>query len=139
MPDKLIARMPPPLHFCPPKLQKFISFLTVYFSYPGMENSKSLSLLASPSCSQLIQPISQAEATPTSSEDLPFLCTVSLELECKLNKTCLGVALGFPLDFCLGNPRNPALVAFHGAPGGPPCVAIAESQNGEKTSSTHCV
>ena len=65
--------------------------------------SKSSPLLASPLCPQLIN----AAKLQTSTEDLPFLCAAALGLKHKLNKICLEISLGFPLDFYLGEPKNP--------------------------------
>lgn len=60
----------------------------------------------SPLCPQLIKAATQSQL-PVSSKDLPFLCAVTFMVKHKLNKICLEIFLGFPLNFYLGKPKNP--------------------------------
>ena len=50
---------------------------------------------------------SQAQPPWAGSEDLPFLCAASLVLEHNLNKIYLEISLGFPLNFCFRESKNP--------------------------------
>lgn len=60
-----------------------------------------------PTLSPSYKSIQRGPAPKTSSEDHPFLCSASFVLEHSLNKICLEISPGFPLDFYLGEPKNP--------------------------------